>query len=506
MIDSGTPDGDPPVLNDMTLSTSTITAPGSLEVVLSAADDISGVDYANLGFYCEETQKYLYCGLDETYWNPDAGDFVPYSDGCLHGTITIDQYLESGTFVLQYIDIRDVADNWNYYSIDYSSEYGEANRNPLPNSISQTQIRVLNAIPDVSTSVANPEFVDQIAGADEDAHIVADFSGDATLPATAFEAIAGTDKTLDLVSDGVTWRFNGNDIINDLKDIDLNVEIKPVEEHPSDAAQQIQTALEGAPAVVMQFPENGELPGKATIQIKLDHTLREYLGSERGLYVYYFNNQTGMFELIASDLVIISDTYVEFTITHCSNYVLTFGPVANVFFQDVPGDAWYFDAVLWALDQEITNGYGSDTTFCPDIECSRAQVVTFLWRAMGCPAPSSTVKPFADVPAGEWYSDAVLWAVEQGITQGYGSSDTFNPDGICTRAQVVTFLQRCLSGETCSDGNPFTDVPNNEWYTTAVLWAVEEGITNGYGGNDTFAPDITCTRGQIVTFLYRAMN
>ena len=175
-------------------------------------------------------------------------------------------------------------------------------------------------------------------------------------------------------------------------------------------------------------------------------------------------------------------------------------------FTDIQESDYFYEPVLWAVKEGITNGYGSDSTFCPEIECTRAQVVTFLWRAKGSPAPSSSENPFWDVPNGEWYSDAVLWAVEQGITQGYGSSDTFNPNGICTRAQVVTFLQRCFGGEASSDSNPFIDVPNGEWYTTAVLWAVEEGITNGYGGNDTFAPNLNCTRGQIVTFLYRAMN
>ena len=182
------------------------------------------------------------------------------------------------------------------------------------------------------------------------------------------------------------------------------------------------------------------------------------------------------------------------------------GKTMNNTFTDVQQSDYYYEPVLWAVENGITNGYGSDTTFAPDLECTRSQVVTFLWRSAGCPAPASSENPFKDVPDGQWYTDAILWAVEQGITQGYGSADTFQPNGVCTRAQVVTFLWRAANKPSPSSSeNPFKDVPDGEWYTTAVLWAVEEGITNGYGGNDTFAPNITCTRGQIVTFLYRSV-
>lgn len=131
-ISSGTPDGTPPVLTGMTLSTDTITAPGSIEVVLSSTDDVSGLNYASLGFYCEETTKNLHCHLESTYWDPETGDFVPYADGCLHGTITIDQYLESGTFVLRSISVTDNAGNGNYYNLDYTPEYADSNHHPIP--------------------------------------------------------------------------------------------------------------------------------------------------------------------------------------------------------------------------------------------------------------------------------------------------------------------------------------------------------------------------------------
>ena len=133
--------------------------------------------------------------------------------------------------------------------------------------------------------------------------------------------------------------------------------------------------------------------------------------------------------------------------------------------------------------------------------------MTFLWRAKGCPLPSSTVNPFTDIKESDYYYNAVLWAVENGITNGYGSDTIFNPDGECTRGQVATFLWRA-EGEPSMSGsaNPFTDVVAGEYYYDAVLWAVENGVTNGYGSDTIFAPNLSCTRGQIVTFLYRAMQ
>ncbi|MBQ7801315.1 MAG: S-layer homology domain-containing protein [Oscillospiraceae bacterium] len=173
-------------------------------------------------------------------------------------------------------------------------------------------------------------------------------------------------------------------------------------------------------------------------------------------------------------------------------------------FTDVKKGTYYYDAVVWAAENGITAGYGKDDTFCPDVSCTRAQVVTFLWRAAGSPAPESGENPFTDIKAG-WYYDAVLWAAEKGITAGYGSETTFSPDRECTRAEIVTFLHRYAgSPAPASDENPFKDVPGKVYYRDAVLWAVEAGITNGHGSASTFCPDVICSRGQIVTFLHRA--
>ena len=168
-------------------------------------------------------------------------------------------------------------------------------------------------------------------------------------------------------------------------------------------------------------------------------------------------------------------------------------------FSDVPADAWYTDAVAWAVDRGVTNGT-SETTFSPDATCTRAQVVTFLWRAAGSPAPKAGAS-FSDVQPGSYYEKAVQWAVAQGITNGVDASH-FAPDAPCTRAQVVTFLHRFANAPSAAHSSAFVDVPTGEWFSEAVGWAVSRDITNGMDATH-FDPDGSCTRAQIVTFLYR---
>ena len=170
-------------------------------------------------------------------------------------------------------------------------------------------------------------------------------------------------------------------------------------------------------------------------------------------------------------------------------------------FTDVPASAYYYDAVYWAVENGVTNGT-SATTFSPDASCTRAQMVTFLWRAAGSPEPESTVNPFTDVSASAYYYDAVLWAVEQGITNGT-SATTFGPDVTVTRGQTVTFLWR-YDGSPAVSGSGFDDVVSDAYYADAVAWAASEGVTSGTSAT-TFSPSNDCTRGQIVTFLYRYM-
>ena len=169
-------------------------------------------------------------------------------------------------------------------------------------------------------------------------------------------------------------------------------------------------------------------------------------------------------------------------------------------FQDVKDKDFFYEPVLWAYENGVTSGL-SATEFGPGTVCNRAQVVTFLWRAAGSPAPAVTDNPFVDVEAGSFYEKAVLWAVENGITTGTDAAH-FSPGQSCNRVTVVTFLHRAFGEPASGAENPFADVTDGAWYAPSVLWAVEQGITNGLSA-DTFGVDTICNRAQIVTFLYR---
>ena len=169
-------------------------------------------------------------------------------------------------------------------------------------------------------------------------------------------------------------------------------------------------------------------------------------------------------------------------------------------FVDVATGSYYEDAVDWAVENGITKGT-DDTHFSPDGICTRAQAVTFLWRTAGSPKPETRAMPFTDVPVGSYYYDAVLWAVENGITKGT-SDTTFSPNMTCSRAQIVAFLWRSEKSPAAGIANPFADVKSDAYYADAVLWAVKENITKGTTST-TFSPNADCTRAQIVTFLWR---
>ncbi len=172
-------------------------------------------------------------------------------------------------------------------------------------------------------------------------------------------------------------------------------------------------------------------------------------------------------------------------------------------FTDVVEGSYYEDAVIWGVDNGIIEGT-SATTFEPDNVCTRAQIVTFLWRAAGRPAPKTTEMPFTDVKFGSYYYNAVLWAVENGVTKGT-SETTFSPCDTCNRAQAVTMLWRYQGSPEVTGKNPFTDVTENEYYSDAILWAAQEGVAKGIT-ETTFEPFTGCTRAQIVTFIWRALS
>ena len=181
------------------------------------------------------------------------------------------------------------------------------------------------------------------------------------------------------------------------------------------------------------------------------------------------------------------------------NYV---APVVNPF-KDVEKTSPYYDAIIWAAKEEITTGKTADT-FGIDEGCTRAQIVTFLYRAAGSPAvKADTVNPFTDVSKDSVYYNAILWAVEKGITKGT-TETTFDPNAVCTRGQIVTFLFRASGDEKVATGTNFADVASGSYCADAVAWAVANKVANGFA-DGTFRPEATCTRGQAVTFIYRAL-
>lgn len=243
---------------------------------------------------------------------------------------------------------------------------------------------------------------------------------------------------------------------------------------------------------VTVFPKNAAKGATVTITVTPDagyelDTLTVKDASGNAIDLTRESDTTYTFEM-PSGRVTVDATFAEISTTPSNP------------FADVASNAYYADAVLWAVENDITEGT-SATTFSPNASCTRAQMVTFLWRAAGSPEPQSAENPFTDVASNAYYADAVLWAVEQGITTGT-SETTFSPNATVTRGQTVTFLYRDAGSPAASAAGTFTDVAADAYYAAAVQWAVSEGVTDGMTST-TFQPDGNCTRAQIVTFLYR---
>lgn len=220
-----------------------------------------------------------------------------------------------------------------------------------------------------------------------------------------------------------------------------------------------------------------------------------------GLYanLYFYNPKSGELEFQSAGL--ISGGKASWVFDHASDYAIVIDKESHelMTFTDVPDTAYYAEAVNWTVTKKITEGVGNKL-FGSNDPCTRAQIVTFLWRAAGSPGPK-TMSGFSDVPEDSYYAKAVAWAVENGITGGTGDGK-FSPDATCTRAQAVTFLYRASGAPAVSGNAAFSDVATNAYYAAAVKWAEKNGITGGIGGG-LFGSDNNCTRAQIVTFLYR---
>ena len=239
-----------------------------------------------------------------------------------------------------------------------------------------------------------------------------------------------------------------------------------------------KSASKGDRVTVTVKPDSGYVLETLTVT---DKNGNELTLKDKGDGKYTFTMPTGKVEVKA--------TFME------DNSMLNF-------FYDVPNNAYFYEAVKWAVKNGITTGVGNDL-FAPEQPCTRAQIVTFLWRAAGSPEPKGAASGMTDVVSGSYYEKAVAWAIENGITTGTTTS-TFSPDATCTRAQAVTFLARALNAKAASAAE-FSDVPTGSYFADAVAWAAANGVTEGIGGG-LFGSDNDCTRGQIVTFLYRAYN
>ena len=261
----------------------------------------------------------------------------------------------------------------------------------------------------------------------------------------------------------------------------------------SDPTYSVSTPSKTEHGTVTVSPKNASKGDRVTVTVKPDSgyiletlTVTDKNGNEltlkdKGNGKYTFTMPAGKVEVKA--------TFME------DNSMLNF-------FYDVPNNAYFYEAVKWAVKNGITDGVGNNL-FAPEQPCTRAQIVTFLWRAAGSPEPKGAASGMTDVVSGSYYEKAVAWAIENGITTGTTTS-TFSPDATCTRAQAVTFLARALNAKAASAAE-FSDVPTDSYFAEAVAWAAANGVTEGIGGG-LFGSDNDCTRGQIVTFLYRAYN
>ena len=283
--------------------------------------------------------------------------------------------------------------------------------------------------------------------------------------------------------------------------MDITISIRPGKEARPNQKQE--AALKGRPAYDITVTSGGEhisdMGGKITIYAPYELQDGEH---PEGIVVWYVD-EDGKQERCETAYDPVKKL-VSWKTDHLSLYMIDYEENIINPFADVSEDMYFFDAVLWAYEQGITGGTGADT-FSPDASCTRAQMATFLWRAAGSPEPADSYNPFTDVTADAYYAKAVQWAVEQGITAGT-SATTFSPDMACTRAQMAAFLYRM---EQVKGGGftgawmfyvPFTDAP--EWAFESIAWCYMKGITSGTA-ETTFSPDENCTRGQMVTFLYR---
>ena len=322
---------------------------------------------------------------------------------------------------------------------------------------------------------------------------------DVTLPTDAVKEVAASEaESLTVKLPDVTVSFDDKAlaaVAEQSSGADLSLSVNVGSANNSNLTDAQKNAITGArelSVIEVSLSSNGEKisnfnGGSVTIDVPFEWSMK-------GLLRAYYIDDNGNKSAID---VTYKNGVATLVLNHFSTYVVE--AVDTLSFTDVSVKEYYFDAIAWAVKNAITEGV-NDTIFAPDASCTRAQMVTFLWRANGSPEPTVTELPFTDVAVDAYYAKAVLWAVENGITTGT-SDTTFDPDGVVTRAEAVTFLWRA-AGNPAADGKLFADVESTKYYAEAVRWAVANGVTKGVS-DTSFAPGSACTRAQIVTFLYR---
>ncbi len=351
-----------------------------------------------------------------------------------------------------------------------------------------------------ATPPASDKAAKELKNAKEGSTVTIDMKGETKLPASVTKEIAGKDVTVELdMGGGMVWSFNGLDVPKGGVSLDLGVKTGT----KTIPAKAINALTGEATTIQLQLNHNG--PFGMSLNLSVD------LGKKHdGLYanLYFYNPKSGELEFQSAGL--ISGGKASWAFDHASDYAIVIDKESHepMTFTDVPDTAYYAEAVNWAVAKKITEGVGNKL-FGSNDPCTRAQIVTFLWRAAGSPEPK-TMKGFDDVASNAYYAKAVAWAVENGITTGTSASK-FSPNDPCTRTQAVTFLFRYAAAngmeavtmqELLSGYADAASVPS--YAVSAMNWALAAGILQGDGVK--LMPNATCTRAQIMTFLYRAMK
>lgn len=435
-----------------------------------------------------------------------------------------EQFLENGdVIVFHYTDdytAEEGSDKWEGGSGGKPNEKPTAGEITVPISGDENTIHVAVTVDGTKATISEVDMSDLgtvIGDKVSTGTVTIDFSGlesdeaitTVELPADTVKKIAeavndpkNDAHSLEIVlSDGASIEFDAEALkekASQANGADITISIESHENVTLTNAQK--KALGDRPAFDINVTSGGkhisDMGGKITV-----HAPYVLKGNEkaRGIVVWYVDDNGNKERCVTSYDPI--KKRVNWKTDHLSLYMIDYDEtLANNPFADVTMDNYYFDAVLWAVDEGITVGT-SDTTFSPDASCTRAQMVTFLWRAAGEPKAMATTCAFTDVDKDAYYYEALLWAVENGITNGT-SDTTFSPDDSCTRGQMATFLYRNAKSPAVSGSHAFNDVKADAYYNNAVIWAAAEGITVGTS-DTTFSPDADCTRGQMVTFLWR---